>query len=124
MAFWDRIPRAAHGWITLAGILVGLLGAAFAAGAATSGRVEELKSLPPRVTALEAHEAFQDSVIARLPMVDTLSASNRSIVAAFGDSLSKISAAVTDTRCYVKAMALDQDPIRECSKLLKGGSGP
>lgn len=120
MHFWERIPKALMAWITAGSLCVGLLGGAFAAGAATSGSVEEFKSIPPRVMALEAHEAAQDSLIARVPTVDTLSASNRAIALAVLDSMSSLSSRMGEVRCYVRAMALDREPSRDCSKLLTG----
>lgn len=61
MAWWDRMPRRLQGWLTIISILGGLLGAAFALGAATSGAVGDVRGLPVRMEAAEAQIQQHDT---------------------------------------------------------------
>ena len=53
MAWWEKMPKPLQAWLTIGGILVGLVGSAFALGASSSGAVGELRTLPLRVHAVE-----------------------------------------------------------------------
>jgi len=50
---WDKLPDGARGWIAVVGFIAGLVGGAFALGAATSGTLGDHKDLPFRVTDVE-----------------------------------------------------------------------
>ena len=50
---WQTISTNARGWIALVGFVAGVVGGAFALGAATSGAVGSHKDLPLRVQAVE-----------------------------------------------------------------------
>ena len=63
MAWWEKMPRRLQAWLTLGGILAGLIGGAFALGATTSGTVGEVRGLPVRVEALEAKALIHDAAI-------------------------------------------------------------
>ena len=63
MAWWERMPKPAQAWLTIISTLIGLLGGAFALGAATSGAVRGMRGLPVRVEALEAKAIQHDAAI-------------------------------------------------------------
>jgi hypothetical protein len=54
MAWFERLPRPLLGWLTVGGMLCGLIGGAFAMGAATSSTASDYRSLPARMGSVEA----------------------------------------------------------------------
>lgn len=111
MAWFERLPRAVQGWLVLGGILVGLLGGAFALGARSSVLIVEQRGLPGRVTVVEKQVDTLGSTMRYLMRID-------SIRPGVWGSVSEMAADVRETRCFVRAMALKQDPLIRCSALL------
>jgi hypothetical protein len=111
MAWFERMPKPLQAWLAIGGIVCGLIGGAFAMGAATSGTVSGLRDLPARTVVLESQVDTLQSVTDYLMHVDSLRPS-------VWGSVSQMAADVRETRCYVRAMARKLDPLSECSALL------
>jgi len=54
MAWWDRLPRTLQAWLAALGVIVGMVGTAFAVGAVTSKSFEVSRELPGRMDYAEA----------------------------------------------------------------------
>lgn len=61
MAWWDEMPKRLQLILALAGTCVGLLGGAFALGAATRETLDGHRDLPQRVSALESRVETLDA---------------------------------------------------------------
>lgn len=112
MAWFDRMPKVVQAWLAIGGVLCGLVGAAFAAGAATSATARDLRTIPARVDAVEHRVDTLWATSGYLMRVD----SQR--VGVWGN-VATMAREVSETRCYVRAMALKQDPLVKCSALLQ-----
>lgn len=114
MAWWERMPKPLQAWLTIGGMVVGLVGSAFALGAATGGTVGEMRTIPRRMQVVEAR-------------VDTLSAYSHYMMqidsqrVGVWSNVSVMAAHVAETRCFVRAMALKEDPLVKCNALLTPG---
>ena len=111
MAWFERLPRAVQGWLALVGVLMGLLGGAFALGARSSVLIVEQRGLPGRVTSVERRVDTLTSTTTYLMHID-------SIRPAVWGNVSEMAADVRETRCFVRAMALKEDPLTRCSSML------
>lgn len=116
MAWWDKLERGSKGAITVVSLLVGLLGGAFALGAATSGTVGDFRDIPDRVTEVEARLILHDSAIARINRVDSLSTKNRAL-------LDSLSSDMRDVRCILTAGVKNTDPTL-CLSTYRGNREP
>jgi len=108
---WNQLPDGVRGWIAIVGFVSGLTGGAFALGAATSGTVSGMRDLPARAAVLEGQVDTLRTTSAYLMRVD----SQR--VSVWRD-VSQIADDVAETRCYVRAMARQRDPMADCSALM------
>jgi len=114
MAFWDKLPMRARGWIALAGTAFGALGFAFGLGASTKSRVDQINSLPARMKAAEDHILILDTTVASFRSHvarDTLSRRNTIV-------LDSVRADVYDIKCYLEAQYEGTD-VRQCLSLFK-----
>lgn len=111
MAWYDKLPRTLQAWLTIVSLGLGLIGSAFAVGAATGGTVGEMRTMPSRMAGVEARVDTLWSTSEYLMQVD----SQRIGV---WTNVATMAAHVAETRCFVRAMALKEDPLVKCNSLL------
>ncbi|MFA6044187.1 MAG: hypothetical protein WC718_04325 [Phycisphaerales bacterium] len=111
MAWFERLPTRLQAWLTIAAIMLGALGAAYGLGAATGGTVEDLRTLPPRMDSAEVRIDTLRATTAYLMRVDSMRPG-------VWGSVEKMEADMAETRCYVKAFALNRNPLTDCAPML------
>jgi len=103
MAWWNGLPNGARDWIAVGSVVVGLVGGAFAVGAATSTTIDDHRDLPERVTSLEVNDQRQDTILAYLIRID----SQRVRVWRGFDETSE---AVAEMQCIMRAEVEGRNP--------------
>ena len=105
MAWFERMGKTTQAWLTVAGIIIGLLGAAFALGASTGEAARELRAVPAKVDALERSDSAQNGTLHYLMSVD----SQRTAVWA---NVGQTQKDVSEIRCILRAQVEGTPPVR------------